>query len=46
MSDDFDCDVCNSSETEQAKKREGFGIWKGKISMTDDFDAPLEEFEG
>jgi len=27
------------------KKRNGFGILKGKISMSDDFDAPLEEFE-
>ena len=27
------------------KKRNGFGILKGKISMTEDFDAPLEEFE-
>ena len=27
------------------KKRNGFGILKGKISMIEDFDAPLEEFE-
>jgi Protein of unknown function (DUF2281) len=27
-----------------AKKRNGFGILKGKISIADDFDAPLEEF--
>ena len=27
------------------KKRNGFGILKGKISMTEDFDDPLEEFE-
>jgi hypothetical protein len=26
------------------KKRNGFGILKGKISIADDFDAPLEEF--
>jgi hypothetical protein len=25
-------------------KRNGFGILKGKISIADDFDAPLEEF--
>ena len=29
----------------QKKKRNGFGILKGKISMSDDFDAPLEEFD-
>jgi len=26
-------------------KRNGFGSLKGKIKMTDDFDAPLEEFK-
>jgi hypothetical protein len=26
------------------KKRNGFGILKGKISIADDFDAPLEKF--
>jgi Protein of unknown function (DUF2281) len=26
------------------QKRNGFGILKGKISIADDFDAPLEEF--
>ena len=26
------------------KKRNGFGILKGKVTITDDFDAPLEEF--
>jgi len=30
---------------EEPKKRGGLGIWKGKIWMADDFDAPLEEFE-
>ncbi|MFB2877671.1 DUF2281 domain-containing protein [Floridanema aerugineum] len=39
-------DNTQTSEKEQTKKRrDGFGIWKGKISMADDFDAPLEEFE-
>jgi Protein of unknown function (DUF2281) len=33
------------TEEETPKKRGGFGIWKGKIWMADDFDAPLEEFE-
>jgi hypothetical protein len=28
------------------RKRNGFGILKGKISMSEDFDAPLEAFEG
>jgi hypothetical protein len=26
------------------KKRNGFGILKGKVTIADDFDAPLEEF--
>jgi hypothetical protein len=26
------------------KKRNGFGILKGKVLISDDFDAPLEEF--
>ena len=34
-----------SPEKENLKKRGGFGIWKGKIWIADDFDAPLEEFE-
>ncbi len=25
-------------------KRNGFGILKGKVTITDDFDEPLEEF--
>jgi Protein of unknown function (DUF2281) len=25
-------------------KRNGFGILKGKVTIADDFDAPLEEF--
>jgi hypothetical protein len=32
-------------EIKQLKKRDGFGIWQGKISMSEDFDAPMEEFE-
>ncbi|NJL92089.1 MAG: DUF2281 domain-containing protein [Coleofasciculaceae cyanobacterium SM2_1_6] len=38
----------NNSETPeeiQAKKRNGFGIWKGKISMADNFDEPLEDMQ-
>jgi hypothetical protein len=27
------------------KSRNGFGILKGKISITDDFDEPLEDFK-
>jgi hypothetical protein len=30
---------------EKPKKRDGFGIWQGKISMSEDFDSPMEEFE-
>jgi len=25
--------------------RGGFGIWKGKVWMADDFDAPLEDMK-
>lgn len=32
-------------EEAQPKKREGFGIWKGKISMADNFDEPLEDMQ-
>ena len=28
----------------EARKRNGFGILKGKVMIADDFDAPLEEF--
>lgn len=33
------------SEVKQPKKRDGFGVWKGKISISEDFNAPMEEFE-
>jgi Protein of unknown function (DUF2281) len=33
--------VGNRPET---PKRNGFGILKGKVTIADDFDAPLEEF--
>ncbi|MEL7053056.1 MAG: DUF2281 domain-containing protein [Cyanobacteria bacterium J06588_5] len=28
----------------EAPKRNGFGILRGKVTISDDFDAPLEEF--
>lgn len=34
-----------NQDVEQPKKRDGFGIWQGKISMSEDFDLPMEEFE-
>jgi hypothetical protein len=34
----------HAEATSTTKKRNGFGILKGKISIADDFDAPLEEF--
>lgn len=34
-----------SSEIEKPKKRNGFGILKGKIWMSDDFDEPLEDLK-
>jgi hypothetical protein len=30
--------------TTRTKTRNGFGILKGKVTIADDFDAPLEEF--
>jgi hypothetical protein len=33
------------SEVKRPKKRDGFGIWQGKISISEDFNAPMEEFE-
>jgi hypothetical protein len=38
-------DTVEDLEEKQPKKRDGFGIWKSKISMSEDFDAPMEEFE-
>jgi hypothetical protein len=39
--------INNSETTKEAKpkKRDGFGIWKGKISMADNFDEPLEDMQ-
>ena len=35
-----------SSKEPQNRERSGlFGVWKGKVWMSDDFDAPLEEFD-
>ena len=25
-------------------ERRGYGVWKGQVTMADDFDAPLEDF--
>jgi Protein of unknown function (DUF2281) len=33
--------IRNQPETQ---RRNGFGILKGKVTISDDFDAPLEEF--
>ncbi len=38
-------DIVEDLEEKKAKKRDGFGIWQGKITMSDDFDAPMAEFE-
>jgi hypothetical protein len=32
-------------EDKKVKKRDGFGIWQGQITMSEDFDTPMEEFE-
>lgn len=31
--------------SEKPASRGGLGIWKGKIWIADDFDAPLEDFK-
>jgi hypothetical protein len=33
------------AEPRKPAKRSGFGIWKGKIKIAEDFDAPLEDFK-
>jgi hypothetical protein len=32
-------------EDKKVKKRDGFGIWQGQITISEDFDLPMEEFE-
>jgi len=34
-----------NSTQEKPTKRGGLGIWKDKIWMSDDFDAPLEDLK-
>jgi hypothetical protein len=36
--------VSQAGNHPESKKRNGFGILKGKVVIADDFDAPLEEF--
>jgi hypothetical protein len=31
--------------TQVMSRKEAWGIWRGKLWMADDFDAPLEELE-
>lgn len=28
-------------EDKKVKKRDGFGVWQGQITMSEDFDAPM-----
>ena len=35
----------NERATSLNEKRGGFGIWKGKVWMSDDFDEPLEDMK-
>jgi Protein of unknown function (DUF2281) len=38
-------DVASQIENHpETQKRNGFGILKGKVTISDDFDTPLEEF--
>lgn len=32
-------------EKQKPKKRGGLGTWQGKIKLSDDFNAPLEDFK-
>jgi hypothetical protein len=34
-----------TTQEKVAERRKGFGSWKGKIHIADDFDAPLEDFK-
>ncbi|MBW4583400.1 MAG: DUF2281 domain-containing protein [Tildeniella nuda ZEHNDER 1965/U140] len=33
------------SSEQESLKRQGFGVWKDKITIADDFDEPLEDFK-
>ena len=41
----LDQDSIETLEDKKVKKRDGFGIWQGQITMSKDFDAPMEDFE-
>jgi effector-binding domain-containing protein len=34
-----------SQPGKDTRNRGGFGIWKGKVWMADDFDEPLDDFK-
>lgn len=40
-----DSSQLESAPAAAANKRGGLGIWKDKIWIADDFDAPLDEFQ-
>ena len=33
------------AETSQPNRRNAFGIWKGTVKMSEDFDQPLEDLK-
>jgi hypothetical protein len=41
----LDSNTQASTDLSAAKKRQGFGLWKGAINIHDDFDEPLSDFE-
>jgi hypothetical protein len=38
--------LTSSAETAPSERKDMFGIWQGQIWMADNFDAPLDDFEG
>ncbi|HTF03686.1 MAG TPA: DUF2281 domain-containing protein [Bacteroidia bacterium] len=42
---EFVADLYKKKVKKPTRKKRGFGSLKGKIKMSKDFDAPLEDFE-
>ncbi|WP_373543010.1 DUF2281 domain-containing protein [Chamaesiphon sp.] len=41
----LDANIQASTDLTAGNKRQGFGLWKGAITIHDDFDEPLADFE-
>lgn len=35
----------HSPETIHPNRQQAFGIWQGKVRLSDDFDAPMNDFQ-